>query len=103
MLCVSSDIDFFASFNLAGFVGDERRVRARDPRRPAYTPIWGNGPWDPGSILLSPIDAPRPRAHFPEKCALQVRVATWVPLTARKMVPSDQIRFEPPGGAGGEL
>ena len=34
MLCVSSDIDFFASFNLAGFVGDERRVRARDPRRP---------------------------------------------------------------------
>jgi len=27
-------IDFFAAFNLAGFVGDERRVRARDPRRP---------------------------------------------------------------------
>ena len=34
MLCVSAHIDFLASFNLAGFVGDERRVRARDPRRP---------------------------------------------------------------------
>jgi hypothetical protein len=34
MLCVSAYIDFFASLDLAGFVGDERRVRARDPRRP---------------------------------------------------------------------
>jgi hypothetical protein len=34
LLCVSAHIDFLASFNFAGFVGDERRVRARDPRRP---------------------------------------------------------------------
>ena len=30
--------------------------------------------------------------------ALEVRVATWVLLIGEKMVLTDQIRFEPPGG-----
>jgi hypothetical protein len=34
MLCVSAYIDFFASLIQQVPLGDERRVRARDPRRP---------------------------------------------------------------------
>ena len=34
MLCVSAYIDFFASLIQHVSLGDERRVRARDPRRP---------------------------------------------------------------------
>ena len=34
MLCVAAYIDFFASLIQHVSLGDERRVRARDPRRP---------------------------------------------------------------------
>jgi hypothetical protein len=51
--------------------------------------------------FFSPIDVHEKGSAWLR--ALEVRVATWVLLIGEKMVPRDQINFEPPEGAAGEL